>query len=109
MIISGIECNDNNADGTRTYINNTYFFRDPLFKAVEPEALVPFFALLPALRGDGGSGETETTDEAVDNLVDLRVGIADWPSSSSSPTFRVDRPFLAGRLLGGGETGKGAT
>jgi len=81
---------------------NTYFFRDLLFDAVEPAALV-LFALPAAFRG--GSGEVDATDEVADNLVDFLVGIPDWPSSS----FLVDRPFLVGRLLGGGESGKGAT
>jgi len=87
-----------------TLLNN-YFFRAPLFA----EDLVLFFALPAAFRGDGGSGEIDAIEDAVDNLVDRRAGIADRPSSSSVSTFRVDRPFLVGRLLGGGETRKGAT
>jgi hypothetical protein len=77
---------------------------------VDPEVLVLFFALTAAFRGDGGSGEVDATDEAAVNLVDLRVGLAGgWLVSSSGSTLRVDRPFLVGRLLGGGEAGKGAT
>jgi hypothetical protein len=83
----------------RMILVNIYFFRDPLFEAVDPVVLVLFRAFPTAFRRDGGSGEVDAADEAVDNLVDLRVGLADWSFSSSGPTLRVDRPFLAGRLL----------
>jgi len=83
--------------------------RDPLLELADPEVLVLFFAFPVAFRGEGGSGEVDATDDAAVNLVDLRVGLAGSFVSSSSPTLRLDRPFLAGRLLGGGEAGKGGT
>lgn len=70
------------------------------------DVLVFVLFLVLFLCGDGGSGEPDATDGAVDNLVDLLVGLAD---ASSGSTLRLDLAFLRGRLLGGGEGGRGAT
>jgi hypothetical protein len=83
--------------------------RDPLLELADPEVLVLFFAFAVAFRREGDSGEVDATDDAAVNLVDLRIGFAGSLVSSSGPILRLDRPFLAGRLLGEGEPGRGGT
>ena len=58
------------------------------------------------LCGDGGSGEPDAADDAVDILADLLVGLA---GASPGSTLLLDLAFLRGRLFWGGEAGRGAT
>ena len=70
------------------------------------DVLVFVFFLVFFLCGDGGSGDPDATDGAVDNLVDLLVGLA---GASPGSILRLDLAFLRERLVWGGEAGRGAT